>query len=124
MFLTKKNAAYFNKPSKRSNITPRVLPGWGDDDDQIDNFTNAHHFQYDTNEQNKNNDNLLEGFTNAIPQSSAPQKDQPRKLYYDWDQLNEMNSMYEFINTDNAKKSLCRPSWSPGESGSNPMTIC
>lgn len=32
MFLSKKNAAYLTKPQKGKSIKPRVLPGWGDDD--------------------------------------------------------------------------------------------
>lgn len=32
MFLSKKNAQYLNKPTKGKQILPRVLPGWGDDE--------------------------------------------------------------------------------------------
>lgn len=32
MFLSKKNAVFLNKPGKGKKITPRVLPGWADDE--------------------------------------------------------------------------------------------
>lgn len=33
MFLSKKNAEYLNRPKKGKVLEQRVLPGWGDDED-------------------------------------------------------------------------------------------
>ena len=54
MFLSKKNALYFNKP-KEKPINQRVLPGWGDDDEDIETSFEP---QFTSNQ--TNNENLLD----------------------------------------------------------------
>jgi hypothetical protein len=52
MFLSKKNAEYLNRPKKGKTIEQRVLPGWGDDDDNETKQDFKH--EYKTNNYTKN----------------------------------------------------------------------
>ena len=44
MFLSKKNAEYLNRPKKGKNLEQRVLPGWGDDEDNEGREMEIPHF--------------------------------------------------------------------------------
>lgn len=64
MFLTKKNAAYLNKPPKGKVITPRVLAGWGDDDDLPETFDEGYS-NHNYPPQMPKSDNLLDDLPTA-----------------------------------------------------------
>ena len=90
MFLSKKNAAYLNKPSKGKVVAPRVLPGWGDDEGNTEDY----HKDYIYTSTPKLNTNLLDDsaqeHTEPVP---ATRETSSKKLYYDWDELNDMDTM-------------------------------
>ena len=112
MFLSKKNAAYLNKPPKGKILTPRVLPGWGDDDDddQTHNYATTDY---------PSNHNLLD-----VPSSGPVEPNTKKQLYYDWDQLNDMNSMYQCNYVESARRNWSRASSNQAASASNPTTTC
>lgn len=46
--------------------------------------------------ENKNKDPLDLGLLDENPDTNAPVHQEPiKKIYYDWDELNEMNNMYK-----------------------------
>lgn len=72
MFLTKKNAAYLNKPPKGKVIVPRVLPGWGDDEEDTPTYNNDYSYEK-YNQPPKANENLLDDSPSEQTEDVAPQ---------------------------------------------------
>lgn len=108
MFLSQKNAIYFNKPKHvNPNKPKRVLPGtstpnsgWEDDEeDKKDKYE----FTTQKGESKATIPDLFQGDGFSDLTHEPPKKENNQKFYLDWDELNEKEDMYSVWDEENVR---------------------